>query len=200
MEKLFLSLSCLLLFLVPRADAQTDYCSLTVRVQDSQGLPVDVRVRVTKVDGSTLDDLTSDDGTVKFCDLGISPVTISLGSPHCNTLTIKNVHFRWRIEKTLVLTHDPCYSEGGDALSASGCRVLIRAVDQNGVGLPGARVSLNLEGSIDLTDGYGRTFFNIRDGAEVMGVVAKAGYSSGRFFFQCRPDSKAVDRVVVLKK
>jgi hypothetical protein len=197
MAKLFLALSVLMILTrVPRVGAQYEYCSLTVKVQDSKGVPVDVRVHAIKPDGGVLDELTSEGGTVRFCDLGIAPVTVSIGSEDCKLLTMKNVPLRWQIEKTLVITYEPCHYEGPDAMPSSGCRVLIRAVDQDGVVLPGARVVVNRSvAKIDLTDRFGRTFFVVGDGAEVTGEVRRTGYAIEGFSFDAPPTQGGLTRL-----
>jgi hypothetical protein len=201
MAKLLLTLSVLsMLTTKPSAYAQAEYCSLVVKVQDSKGVPVDVRVHISKSDGSVLDELTSEDGTARFCDLGVAPVTVSLGSADCKLLTLRNVYPEWRTEKKLVVTYDPCHSEGGDAIPSRACHVLIRAVGQDGVGLPDARVTLNLPAKIDPTDRFGRAFFKLAHNVEVIGNVGKMGYINGHFSFRCVSDATAVDKVVVLKK
>jgi hypothetical protein len=201
MAKLLLTLSfSWMLTTAPSAYTQAEYCSLVVKVQDSKGVPVDVRVHITRSDGSVLDELTSEDGTARFCDLGVAPVTVSLGSAACKLLTLRNLYPEWRTERRLLVTYDPCHAEGGDAIFSQACHVLIRAVDQDGVGLAGARVTLNLPARIDPTDRFGRAFFKLLYNDEVTGKVEKVGYGSGRFTFRCSSEAWAVDKIVVVNK
>jgi hypothetical protein len=96
--------------------------------------------------------------------------------------------------------YDLCYREGGDAIPSTACHVLIRIVDRDRVGLPNARVTLNLPAKIDPSDRFGRVFFKLAYNVEVVGDVEKSGYSSGRFSFRCGSDAKVIEKIVVLNK
>ena len=65
-----------------------DYCSLAVRViSPDQRRPVEVLVSGSEKSGRVIEkETTSED--VKFCDLGITPVTVTVGGDTCNQVVV----------------------------------------------------------------------------------------------------------------
>ena len=88
-----------------------DYCSLVVRVVSPEGDRPEVLVSVREKDGRLIaPDPTS--GDVRFCDLGMRPVTVRVGADDtCNQVTVANVPLWWH--ETLNHTSTPHHPAHG---------------------------------------------------------------------------------------
>src|SRR5438128_4567871 len=99
MEKLFqmkIIFGVAFLVLVVRETAMAqDRCSLVVRVVDSDNKEVPgAHIKVTERNGRVVE-ATNRRGGTRFCDLGILPVTITVGSKACNEVTVRNAPLDW---------------------------------------------------------------------------------------------------------
>src|SRR5947208_15002194 len=73
-----------------------DYCSLAVRVLSPDNRrPVEVPVSVREKSGRVVEKETTTED-VKFCDLGISPVTVTVGNDTCNQVVVRDVPIEWK--------------------------------------------------------------------------------------------------------
>jgi hypothetical protein len=114
-----------------------DYCSLIVKVTDPHGNEPEVAVSVRERDGRfTRQDNAQ--GGVGFCNLGITPVEVTVGSPACNQTIVRNVPVDWAEERKITILYDPspCMV---DRPPVAACAFLFRFVDTQGEPLSGAR-------------------------------------------------------------
>lgn len=181
-----LSLLLLALVVLPNASAE-DYCSLVVRVlspdqQRLQEIPISVREKSGRVIEK---DTTSED--VRFCDLGILPVTVTVGIDPCNQVVVRDVPLAWKEEYFLIVTYDrkSCVQDLPPPPFPL-CQVLLRVADLSGNWIE--KASIRLEGTSltpQETDRAGRAEVLLRLGNRVAGVVHAAGYASKSFTIHC---------------
>src|SRR5688572_16158753 len=105
------------------------YCSLIVKIMDHRSeevwLPVTVEDREGRRIEKKADDYTR--GGVEFCDLGLSPVTVTVGWSNCHQVTIRNVPLRWETRPyRLSVIYDEQACSGG--IIRNYCRFLFRFV------------------------------------------------------------------------
>lgn len=193
MERLLL-ITLLVLCLQCTAD---EFCSLTVHVRDQRAVPVDTWVTLTTATGRTLKKLTSDDGTVEFCDLGVQPVTIQIGSGSCNELTLRNVSLPWKRGKVVMLTYEPCFYEQGDLLPRQGCTVMLRVVDSMERPLANARVLAGRSATPQESDRYGRVFLQVASQSTIEGTVTHPTAATSRFSVQCSR-TEPIEQTIIL--
>lgn len=75
--------------------APSGHCSLTVIVTDNDRNEVEAQVSVLER-GGRLTEKETEPGGARFCDLGILPVTVSVGLPNsCNYTVVHNVPLEW---------------------------------------------------------------------------------------------------------
>ena len=77
-----------------------DFCSLIVKVRNPQRAEVEALVVIKEHDGRRIEQQNRPGG-VRFCDLGIMPVTATVGHPACNQVVVRNVPLDWRETTTL---------------------------------------------------------------------------------------------------
>jgi hypothetical protein len=82
-------------------------CSLHVRVLTPDGQRPEAPVEV--IDGSGRTEYREQEGSdVEFCDLGIMPATVKVGSSGlCNGVTVRDVPVAWNQTYLLTVTYDP---------------------------------------------------------------------------------------------
>jgi hypothetical protein len=164
-----------------------DYCSLAVRVlSPDQRRPVEVLVSVREKGGRVIEkETTSED--VKFCDLGITPVTVTVGGDTCNQVLVRDVPLTWGAQYVLTITYDPepCMPERPPA-PVPVCQVLFRISDSKGKWLE--RASIRFQGSQKPTletDSAGRVLQLLKAGDRVTGAVDLRGYTGKTFAISC---------------
>jgi hypothetical protein len=131
------------------------YCSLSVTVVDTQGRTVEANVAVQESDGRTIEKMTNF-GSLQFCDLGIKPVTISVGRPACNQAVVRNVGLRWgtTIKVNMMYDREPCLV---DEPPLAACQMLFRFADAEQRWLKGVALKLQSpEVKTFSADEYGR--------------------------------------------
>ena len=82
-----------------------------------------------------------EDDDVQFCDLGITPVTVTVGSAGlCNQVTIHNVPISRERPYHLLVTYDPeaCYVYHRSPPPVPICEILFRVQDPQGNWIPGS--------------------------------------------------------------
>ncbi|MEW5980533.1 MAG: hypothetical protein AB1898_32510, partial [Acidobacteriota bacterium] len=132
-----------LLWLVPIALGE-DTCSLHVIVVSPKGTEVEATVKVTEKNGRVIE-RENELGGAKFCDLGISSVTVSVGGEGaCNGVTVHNVRLRWATTTLVRVIYDwePCSSDFPPP-PVPLCRTLLRIRNSKEEWLSGAEVKVN---------------------------------------------------------
>ena len=162
MEKLFqltLILAVTLIAFGLNAQAQ-DNCSLVVKLVDVHDKEVTSPIPVTlKEENGRVSQAKYRIGGLRFCGLGILPVTLIVGSPYCHEITIRNVPVGLTEPRTtkVIADNEACSDGSKESLPLPFCRMLIRFVDQQDAWLP--EVSIDPPAPITglrRTDLYGR--------------------------------------------
>jgi hypothetical protein len=177
---LLISLQC--------ADAE-DYCSLSVRVlSPDQQRPVEVAVKVQEQNGRSVTKETTV-ADLKFCDLGITPVTVTVGSDACNQVIVRDIPLEWDEEYQLTVIYDvaSCMIEA-PAPPVPVCRALFRISDYKGTWLNKAVVRFTKSRRQPLaTDGSGRALLTLKAEDRMTGIVESPGYYGATFNLACSP-------------
>lgn len=154
-----------------------DFCSLTVRVTSPDGFkPTGLPVSLVESNGRVESGPTKE-GEVRFCDLGISPVTVTVGGrDRCNEVVIHNIAVNWETERVLSVIYDHAYCNG-DEVQNAGCLDLLRFVDEQGrsVAPVGFDPAVGV-GRREQTDGFGRALIRLRLGDTAVFTAKSSGY------------------------
>lgn len=181
--------------------APRDYCSLVVKVIDEQGSEIEAPVSVQEIGGKVVEG-DYEAGGVRFCDLGILPVTVRVGRPEsCNYTIIHNVALEWQETRSIVVRHEvePCQRHL-PAPPKPLCQLLIRVFDQNAVGLL-ATVEVNRRSRETYqTDRVGRVRVLMESGSAVGCVVRSNRFLPKRIEAHCTLDTPRIERIVVLSR
>jgi hypothetical protein len=181
-----------------------DFCSLTVSVTTNDELkPSGVYVEVQEENGLRHVERTAE-GVARFCGLGISSVTVTVGSnrPSCQTV-VHNVPLEWPVPYTLtaVYDHRPCAIAELDHVVAARpdgvyhCSTLLRFVDQYKNPVPDVTVTLALR-----SDPYGRLMMPFRSNGDLHPIAQKDGFVSETIDLKCPYEGSVEERIIVLKK
>lgn len=177
------------------------YCSLSVRVlsPDQQRIP-DVPVSVKEQNGRTIEkESTTED--VKFCDLGLRPVTVTVGVDSCNQTIVRDVPVDWETEYTLTVIYDreACVQSQPPA-PVPYCRILLRVSDSVGWLERAIIRSASKQLAPKETDSHGRALFLIEINNQVTGSVHKAGYKDTAFSTTCTMPNRIQELSIALDK
>ena len=129
------------------AAAQT-YCSLVVRVVDPSGREVpEAPVRLEEQGGRVVN-AENRRGGVRFCDLDLQPVTITVGYPGCNQVRVRDVPLEWGQTRTVKVVYDrePCIR---DLPPVAACKILFRFRDEQGKWISGIFLDPPVSGAVD---------------------------------------------------
>jgi hypothetical protein len=133
--------------------------------------------------------------TVRFCDLGILPVTVKVGlDTVCNQVVVRDVPVAWNRKYLLRVTYDPEACRERAPPPEPTCEVLFRVRNPAGDGVPGAAVRLTspIEKSL-VTDQFGRADIVLRATSHVAGSATGGGLEAASFAFDCsrqRPEQE----------
>lgn len=193
----------ILLGLGPSVAWAADYCSLIVHVVSADGRRPEAIVSVKEKSGRIVErDPTSED--VKFCDLGIEPVTVTVGADGtCNRVTVADVPLRWAEPYLLTVTYnlDPCLGDAPPHAPVPTCEVLLRITDSEGAWLANASVQFQQSAYAPRqTDKAGRAQFFMKSGDRVAGSVSAKGYIAKTFSFGCSRLEPIHEEAIKLEK
>jgi hypothetical protein len=176
----------LVLGLVTAAQAApAGYCSLVVSVTDPNGKRPTAIITVIEQGGRTIDGF-SEGRDVRFCDLGLLPVTVKVGADDsCNQVTVNNVPMSWLQTYHLKITYDlrPCL-EDKPRVPSPFCTYLFRISDSTGKWVTDASVHVE---PINLTlksDDSGRVSVDMKLGS-VAATIDAPGYATQSFASMC---------------
>src|ERR1700722_16587878 len=82
-----------------------DFCSLAVSVIDPSGQEVEAPVTVEERDGTTQRS-ENKPGGVRFCNLGINPVTVTVGGSNCNQVIVRDAALQWGATSKVSVIYD----------------------------------------------------------------------------------------------
>jgi hypothetical protein len=143
-------------------------------------------------------------GDVRFCDLGILPVTVKVGSDTlCNQVVVQNVPVAWRQPYLLLVTYDDasCGRLEYTPMSNPTCPVLFRVSDLAGNWVAGAKIEFPGNGQMSLeTDTYGRAYLLLSVRRAVRAVVSASGYVPAHFTATCSGSVDRRERAIRLRK
>ena len=154
-------LSLAFLVIVALSAHAQDTCSLDVGAVAPDGRRVEAPISVTEMSGRT-EDRDSSQEDARFCDLGILPVTVNVGSEGlCNQVTVRNVPVDPEATYLLQVTYDPLACRERPAPPPIPiCTILFRVADRTGKWIPGAEIAVANPGADHLvTDKFGRALF-----------------------------------------
>lgn len=179
----------------------SEYCSLSVRVLSPQ-----LR-RIPNVEVSVLEDagrvLVKNTGSedVKFCDLGIKPVLVTIGAEYCNQVVVRNVPQHYEDMYVLVVIYDPNECREPSRVLDPNCRILFRVSDESGAPLKKASIRFG-EASLTSrsTDSAGRSFVLLGIGDTVTGDVQADGYLPSGFSVSCSAKERSKEELIILRK
>jgi hypothetical protein len=176
-------------------------CSLAVRVLTPRGMPVEGVVRVEEKGGRVVEQQSESD-TVLFCDLGIFPVTVTVGrNDSCNQVVVRNVPLTRGRPYTLTVTYDreACLHHPPTPPIPM-CEILFRIADSEGDWISSALIEItNRSPAVVLTtDRYGRAYFDCRERTYLQGVIRATGYSTASFRIACSIDKRRYEHRVTL--
>lgn len=119
-----------------------DRCSLIVRVLSPDGRRPKAPVSVIQED-RRVEELEQDSAEVRFCGLGILPVTVTVGSGGmCGQVIVRDVPVAWNRTYLLHVTYDPGACRERVPPPEPACEVLFRVRSATGAPVPGAVISL----------------------------------------------------------
>jgi hypothetical protein len=185
-----------------QAAIAADYCSLVVRVlSPDRRRPLEVLISVREGSGRVIEkETTSED--VRFCDLGITPVTVRVGGDTCNQTVVRDVPLTWQEQYVLTITYDPepCMPERPPAPVPT-CQELFRVADTAGNWLEKASIRFQQPHlSPRETDGSGRALVVMKDGDHADGTVSSSGYITKPFSLSCSRTEPVHEEMIKLVK
>ena len=176
-----------------------DRCSLIVKVVDPSEHEVEARITVKEQNGRLLR-AENEPGGAKFCDLGILPVTVSVGSAACNQVTVQSVPLEWGHTRTTKVVYDrgPCLQ---DLPPLALCHILFRFSDEEGKWLSGVSFDPPAKGAESATtDSFGRVLVNTSLGEQLQTLAKKEGYISQSVRLTCTRDILLTEQPMKLQK
>jgi hypothetical protein len=179
----------------------SDYCSLKIRVLTPDGKRVEASVYVTETDGR-VHEAEQEERDVEFCDLGLLPVTVSIGEEKsCGQVVIKNVRLTLNHTRLLTVTYDvnPCRSETVPSPTPN-CLILFRVADSSGKWISGAAIHLDSLSAPAVTDSAGRASVRINMREKASGSAVAAGYRPASFMLSCTPETTAQEKNIRLNR
>jgi hypothetical protein len=187
-----------LVYPTPNLQAQ-GHCSLSVNLIDPEGRAVEANVSVRESDGRTVEK-TATLGSAQFCDLGITPVDITVGHPACNQAVLRSVGLQWGITTKVKMIYDrePCLI---DEPPVAACQMLLRFADAAGHWLSGVVLAMRSPYDQSLTaDEFGRLLIRIPAFKELVGSASIAYYDTAEVRMPCTSENYRVERHITLKK
>ena len=174
-----------------------EHCSLLVKVISPQGAEVEADVVVEERDGRKIEQ-ENKPGGVKFCDLGITPVTVTVGNAACNQVVVRNVPLRWGEPRTVSVIYDdqPCLT---DSLPVAACQFLFRFIDSHRNSIKGASLKIQTPyEEVYKADAFGRLLIRIGAGQDLLGIASANGYNSTEVRTPCVTKNRRVEQYVTL--
>jgi hypothetical protein len=169
------------------AAAGQDQCPLLVRVMNPAGnLLSGVPVTVEEKDGRAESGVTNN-GQVRFCDLGVLHVTVGIGSQYgCSYTKVQNVPLAWGITRTLSVIFDDMACRVDEPPPILLCAVLFRFKDDAGKWIPGVTFKPSLQRLPNAeSDSYGRIMVRMANGEDLKVEAVKQGYLSEPINLHC---------------
>jgi hypothetical protein len=137
---------------------------------------------------------------LEFCDLGITPVTITVGHPACNQAIVRNVGVNWNqtTRTTIIYDRQPCLQ---DAPPVAACQMLFRFQDSQQHWLD--KASLDVESPKPETvkaDKFGRILVRIVARQTLRGRAVAEGYRPSVLSVECSREHIQFEQIVTLDR
>jgi hypothetical protein len=176
------------------------HCSLLVQVRDPPGNPLSAEVTVLERDGRK-SVAKAANGEAQFCDLGINPVSISVGDPGCSQVVVRTP-IEWEQTKTVKVVYDggPCDDERPPLPT---CKILFRVFGQDGAALTHAFITLSPPAALTTqhaADSFGRILVYVPAGQRWVGLAAAPGLREQPLDISCGPLDLRSERKVILER
>jgi hypothetical protein len=192
----------LLLGIVFSASAANDYCSLVVHVVSPERQPqTEVLVSVRETNGRASEKETTSEGA-SFCDLGVMPVTVTIGGDTCNQVVVRDVPLVWNEQRLLTVVYDykPCMPER-PLMGAPYCQILFRVATPEGLWIKDASIRFpETQLAERQTDAAGRASLLLKANDRVKVSVISSGFKGKSFFISCPPSELFHDEMVRLER
>jgi hypothetical protein len=166
-----------------------------------QKRPEGVLVSVRENSGRVIGKYTTTED-VKFCDLGIMPVTVTVGLDTCNQVIVKDIPLRWDDEYALTVTYnpEPCFSRRPLNLYPI-CEELLRISNEAGNWIENALIQFDASRFKEQkTDKSGRAFLTMKVGERIEGTISANGYQSKPFSLSCFRLEPFHEEIIQLEK
>lgn len=156
-------------------------------------------VSVKEQDGKT-EELEQGNGDVRFCGLGILPVTVTVGSGGmCNQEVIRDVPIAWHRTYILRVTYDPEACHERMPPPEPTCEILFRVRGPTGAPVPEAVVRLDSPVVKSLVaDEFGRADIVLKAPSHLAGSANAAGLKPSSFAFDCSPREPEHEEAIIL--
>lgn len=189
-----------------------DYCSLVVRVINTDGRELSAPTVVKDKAGRRVVKRDEDyrPGGFRFCDLGLSPVSVTVGRNGCSEIvTVQPVLLTWGVTKTISVIYDENACSELDKLwvgrrggpAGPSCDLLIRLVDSQHKPIPRASVRMGTSSGHTLkADQYGRVLVQIAYEDEFQGTAIADGYDSVELRQPCNRANRVADQYVTMSE
>lgn len=183
--------------------ASTDWCSLSVRVLSPSGQRPGTYVTVREQNGRTIEKEVQPPEDIRFCDLGILPVSVEVGLPGCNQVLVRDVPLMAGEMYLLTVTYDiePCVAGKKAPPPVPLCETLLRVTGPEGSWIVGAEVAFDdVTYMPSRTDVSGRLLVVLSLSQRLSGVVRASGLSPRRFELTCTRDSQRQEQLLRLNR
>jgi len=158
--------------------------------------PISVREQSGRVQ-----EATQENEDVRFCDLGILPVTVTVGSDsQCGQVTVHDVQVFLTETHLLTVTYDPDACRERILPPGPACAVLLRVADSAGRWIAGASIQTSNPAPATRTaDQFGRALFGLKLGNTLHATVTASGFRPREITWAC-PDQDQHEEIVKLTK
>jgi hypothetical protein len=205
METALALLAMLLALPVRSAQPPEIYCAFEVVVKSPTGDPV-VGAGVSGLDQNGVKfgtALTDAQGVVRFCDAPSGLIEINVGGNLCGAVSVGYLSAYWLETRRVFITYKRC---SDDWWVPGRCLLTVRVRDEHNAPVSGAALLPTRKPkpatpkSTEISDRYGRLFFEVNYGDTLEGVLSKAGYAAQPVTAACRSGKSFwLERTVVLR-
>jgi len=162
------------------------YCSLTIRIVDGADKPVpQVALRLEEAGGRVIQ-ATARNGEFNACDLGVLPVTVTVGSSDCDRVTVENVPLGWQEPRALKIVYDIHSCPPDFPPGSLTCVTLLRFSDRDSGGwIPDVALDPPPAGASGISDLAGRLMLRIPFRQEIRARAVHVGYIPQEVHWSC---------------
>jgi hypothetical protein len=172
-----------------------------VKVIDSHGKEV-MEAPVTLVERSGRAVHTrSQRGGVRFCDLGLWAVSVTIGGAHCYQVQVRDVPLLWGETQNITILYDGDVLCDQDTPPVAACKILFRVQNEHSRWISKAVLDPPFAGSEQsASDNYGRLLIRIAAGARLDTFVKRDGYVPEKINLTCTSDLQFAEKILTLRQ